>query len=316
MTSVDQITAGDICCSKRPLISIERESTLKQTLEILDKHQILSAPVLDSKTNVFLGFIDVLDIAGYTASFLDEADHEEYRASEFFNQNVEEILNFSDCNYCVSIPLTCSFMDMVRTFCNPRFKGRLHRVIVHNEENEIVNIITQSDILAIIAKHLDLFQDRGETRLKESRIHHRAVSVRIDDPFIDALHLLFNNRVSGVAMVDHEYKLEGNFSASDLRGLQPSSFRLCTSSVLHFLSKGTKQSGQLHNTILCSVREEQTLAEIIRLMVEQHLHRVYVVSDSGHSEGVITIGDIIRLTQPKNPRKRKQEEITKSKNKA
>lgn len=71
----------------KPLVVIEAGHTLQQAMELLAEHDILGAPVVQSKTQTgaFLGFIDVLDIAGYIlqryhldpdkvvdASFVDE----------------------------------------------------------------------------------------------------------------------------------------------------------------------------------------------------------------------------------------------------
>ncbi len=39
----------------------------------------------------------------------------------------------------------------------------------------------------------------------------------IDTDFADALRILFDNKVSGIALVDHEGRLSGYLSASDLR---------------------------------------------------------------------------------------------------
>jgi CBS domain-containing protein len=39
----------------------------------------------------------------------------------------------------------------------------------------------------------------------------------VSTPFAEALETLFKNRISGLALVDHEFKLSGNLSASDLR---------------------------------------------------------------------------------------------------
>jgi CBS domain-containing protein len=41
--------------------------------------------------------------------------------------------------------------------------------------------------------------------------------VQIDAPFVDTLDTLFKNRISGLALVDQEFRLSGNLSASDLR---------------------------------------------------------------------------------------------------
>jgi len=68
---------------------------------------------------------------------------------------------------------------------------------------------------------------------------HSPIMIRIDSTFVDALDRLYKNRISGLALVDHEFKLSGNLSASDLRGMNPSAFDFFTGSTLQFLAKGT-----------------------------------------------------------------------------
>ena len=40
---------------------------------------------------------------------------------------------------------------------------------------------------------------------------------RIDAPFYEALEVLYNNKMSGIALVDNNGHIDANLSASDLR---------------------------------------------------------------------------------------------------
>ncbi len=53
--------------SIKPLVVIEKGHTVHDALALLAEHDILGAPVVESKTHTgaFLGFVDVLDLAGF-----------------------------------------------------------------------------------------------------------------------------------------------------------------------------------------------------------------------------------------------------------
>ena len=108
--------------------------------------------------------------------------------------------------------------DLVEVFSDPRNNRRLHRVGVLNHKKEIVNVISQSDVIGFAYKHIDSIpSELGKSTVKEMQLRQALISVRIDTPFIDTLETLFRNRISGLALVDDEYRLCGNLSASDLR---------------------------------------------------------------------------------------------------
>jgi len=118
--------------------------------------------------------------------------------------------------------------------------------------------------------------------------------ISIDTPFVDALETLFCHRISGLALIDQEYHISGNFSVGDLRGMKPYGFEYFTGSVLQFLAKGTSSRGPI-GTI--QVDEYTTFGEVVKLLDEQHLHRVFVSDGSNHPLGQISLGDIlVKLT--------------------
>jgi len=115
--------------------------------------------------------------------------------------------------------------------------------------------------------------------------------VRIDSPFSDALQILYLNRVSGIALVDQEGHLRGNFSASDLRGILPDSFHMFYGSTLHFLCKGTQSYPKVPKSCL----DTTTLGTALGMLVENHVHRLYIVDELDHPIGIVSLSDIIAV---------------------
>lgn len=97
---------------------------------------------------------------------------------------------------------------------------------------KLVNVISQSDIVAFAAKHLPLLDEvlrdlirivahakSGRELSDDPGLIRSPIMLTLETPFAEALETLYRNRVSGLALVDHEFKLSGNLSASDLRVL-------------------------------------------------------------------------------------------------
>ncbi len=75
-----------------------------------------------------------------------------------------------------------------------------------------------------------------------------------------------------------------------MRGITPKTFGELDRSVLAFLSR----TGQL--APVRSVSESTMLHDVIKIMAEERLHRLYIASDAeGAIRGVVTLSDIIRL---------------------
>ena len=60
-------------------------------------------------------------------------------------------------------------------------------------------------------------QRQANQTLSAFKFFRPLILTRIDSPFVETLDILYKNKISGLAMVDHEFHLRGNFSASDLR---------------------------------------------------------------------------------------------------
>jgi len=283
------------------LIWFDSETSLRNALQTLESNNVLSAPVLDRQVGSFLGFVDVLDIAGYilyawnhysSSLTSDNWRERNYARNEFFDTQVKEILNFSRMDASVAIPKKAPVRDLIRLFCDPKRANRQHRMGVLDENSKLINVISQSDVVTFASKHLNLLPKRVALHsVKQLGLLHAIVMVRLDSTFYEALQVLYHNRISGIALVDENGRISTNMSASDLRGINQKSFNYFTHSTLNFLSKGT-MSG-LNAPISCS--EETLFPQVIQLIHSNNIHRLYITTGNGIPIGVISMGDIIQL---------------------
>jgi CBS domain-containing protein len=281
---------------RRDLISIPSRGNVSDALRLMELENILSLPVIDHDVNKFIGFIDVLDIAGYVLALWrkisPELDEKRFPADMYMNHSVSEVLNFSHWNYPVFISENASMRELLAMLNEPKYHQRLHRVAVVRD-SKVVNVISQSDILGFVYENVKLIPDiLANKTLEELKFVRPLIYVRIDSPFVDALEILYKNKISGLALVDNEFHLRGNFSASDLRGMSPTSFHYFNGSVLMFLAKGTHSSGSRPSL---DTPPTTTLREAILSLKRNKIHRIYVADQSDRPLGLVTISDVISV---------------------
>lgn len=294
---------------------LHANSTVGEAMRLLARHDLLSAPVVDPTSLRFLGFVDVLDITGYVlASYSAHADDTKFLKEELLGEEVSHILNFSRCDDRVLIEETSSVGSLLKLFCAPRFRHRLHRVAVtaspksEEEPPMVTDVVSLSDIVGLAVEKADLLPPEKANRpIGQLHVIKPIICVRMDSAVVDALDILFRNKVSGIALVDDGGRVTGNLSASDLRGLKPDSFSYFEGSVLQFFVKGlprdrsppkkaTSQrsiSGPGRPPVTCT--REATLLECLQLLVSENVHRIYVVDnlESLHIYGVVSMSNLI-----------------------
>jgi len=300
---MSETTVEDLVFARdsRELIFVDVGTTVGHTMNVMKLHDVLSVPVVEKKSKTFLGFVDVLDIACWVLKVWRSrsvaVDEIHFPADDVFEKPVEEILNLSHANPIAYIPANASLYELIQLFLDPKAHHRLHRVAVTDEKDEIINVVSQSDLVSFADSHInDLPEIRRDALLGDLRgLIHTPIMVRIDAPFIDALECLCRNKISGLALVDHEYKLSGNFSVSDLRGMNPLAFDFFYGSTLQFMCKGTSTKAKITQ----SLGPGNTFGEAIKRLKEEHIHRLYIVTETAHPVGFLSLIDVIaRLVIP------------------
>jgi len=299
-------------------LTIRSDLTIRRTLDTLNVHDLIALPVTHYETGKFLGFVDVLDIMAFLLSTwrirgASIWDPSHFPAAKFFETPIAQVINFSGQDGTYVIRESASIGELIHLFCIPVLHRRLHRVAVissggqgkgktrkaQKSEEKIINVLTQSDLVALLfrQRHL-LSSELLKGTVKSLHLSRPCISVRLDSPFVDALDTLVRNHISGLALTDHEFHFSGSFSASDLRGAKLDTFTFFDHSVTAFLAKGTSSRGK-GPAIRCGV--SSTLEEVLRFVVTERIHRIFVSDEFDHPIGVISLGDILTLVNFEGP---------------
>jgi len=274
---------------KRELIVVNKYDTLKHALDILSKEKLLSLPVVANRQ--FYGFLDVLDIVRCALNVWKKEsialDETHFPTDKLFNMKVIDALAPSNPVY---IHETSTVGDAIEVFRSTKNASHLRRLAVIRK-GLVVNVISQSDIIKFAAKHIDSLPPKlVNLQLGNIKGFIRSpIMVRIDSPFVEALHILFSNNISGLALVDHQFKLAGNLSASDLRGLNVLAFDFFMGSTLQFMVKGTSESPKAAQHL----EEGNTFGEVLQLLATEKLHRLYITDENDHPIGFASLIDVI-----------------------
>ena len=133
-------------------------------------------------------------------------------------------------------------------------------------------------------------------------------SVSRDTPLQEAVQLLSDHHISGLAVLDDQGRLLGELSEQDLMvresGFQPGPYLLLLDAVIYLRNplhwdKEVHQVlgsrvGELMNSHPHSCSADLPLPSAARLLHERSTQRLFVLDADQHPIGVLTRGDVVR----------------------
>eukprot|EP01098_Paradermamoeba_levis_P003107 TRINITY_DN1448_c0_g1_i1.p1 TRINITY_DN1448_c0_g1~~TRINITY_DN1448_c0_g1_i1.p1 ORF type:complete len:360 (+),score=102.24 TRINITY_DN1448_c0_g1_i1:89-1081(+) len=287
------------------LIVVETNHNLEKALLLLSKNKILSAPVFDVENNQFIGFVDMFDVLSLllknytTEKEIQQAegkviklrtwssDFEELhkRSASVFNLKANQISNASGLNPFLFVSPEEKLPALLFIFQ----KG-VHRVALTDDHGRVKNIITQSNVIQFLAKNSAELGSKGNRLLSELGFANKKIVTVLEDvSAVHAFHLMKENRVSAVGVVNHSGQLIANISISDLRGLTVDNFASLTLSVSEYLNQFKEKKP------LAILKEDSTLQEAILKLSSLKVHRLWVLDDLGRPAGLVSLTDVIVL---------------------
>jgi CBS domain-containing protein len=118
-------------------------------------------------------------------------------------------------------------------------------------------------------------------------MHGDAITIRVDAPLKDAVRLLDEHHIHGLAVVDASGDVVGVLSQTDLvraRATEHMWARWPSLAVKHVMTSPA---------VTC--RPDCPVAEAVQMMETRHIHRVIVVDEGGTKPiGVFSTSDVIR----------------------
>jgi len=171
----------------------------------------------------------------------------------------------------------------------------LHRVPVVGDDGKVVNVISQSTIIALLATQnfTDIKSIRDYPTLGSSPV----LSVNCNSSVISTYRSMDKHKVSGIAIVDNDGRMVGVTTGKDLK---------------HFIRNPTLEALDMNifdnvkairnddietrpGTI--SVFENDTLKIVIQLLAATRVHRIFVMNNEQEFKPlrVLSISDILKF---------------------
>jgi len=163
-----------------------------------------------------------------------------------------------------------------------------------SEDGLLYGILSQSDVVNFLASNTTKLDLKGDPPLRSrtSQLYRdNVITVHSNQNCLDAFSTLYLHRILGVAVVDDDYKLIGNLSASDFRGALTEDFA-------EFLKKPVSHLLRLQKRRIVSCLPSARLSEILSLLKNEKVHRVYIVDDSDRPVGILSLTEIIQILRP------------------
>jgi len=277
------------------VIIINHNASVRIALHLLSENNVYSCPVWNDNEKQFIGVIDLIDIVEFIATNFDQiALGNSYRSSlieqssKLDETEVSAVVGISGQDL-VPVPDNVKLPQVIQLLTDKQ----VHRVFVFSDSTTITNIITQSAIVEYLTT-LDL-ADFGRATIKELNLGSSPVfTVDITEKTIAAFRTLRNQKIYAVAVCNQGI-LVATISAKDVRFICSSTdnFRLLYSPISEFLSDVRHSEVNIKNpSIVC--KETDSISSILGKLVENRIHRIFVVDELSKPTKIITLTDIMK----------------------
>jgi len=285
---------------------VEDDDILLTLMEKMKKHNITSLPVRDTKTKRFVGIVDVLDLATFAITKFSTVQTQAYEAYQqmesFAKTKVKYLLDLSGRNKWTTLNERRPFSELVKALSD----RHTHRVGIVNDRNEVVGLVSQSAVVRYfyaIRKSLDegLKAVLAEKVEDWYHIHQQKLyAISYNDHVYDAFRKIWELQVSGLAVVDENGHLVANISASDIKRTR---YYPIIGQMVKDLYKPIKEFLRIpepgkpfkkKDHVPFFVHKGETMEKALEIIVENNIHRVFVVDNHRKPIAVISLCDILR----------------------
>jgi len=293
------------------LVSLTVDDTISDALGMLSSRNILSAPVIDNKTQQgpqqkILGFVDYLDMLVFaikqcTKTLTDLSSGEsrslttddmwmiKKRTKDFKLGSVLDVIDLSKRNPYYAISGDTTLQQAITEYLTD-----LHRVGVLDNNGNLIGILTQWDVLKFLSSSPDYLKKFPEfTKAASKNKSLNIVTIPIDTKAYDAFMSMYDNGVTSLAVTDKNGKLCCAFSASDLKGLKEKDFESLTKPIHEYIGDIRKQQGMDPHFVVCAT-PNTPMNEIFSKMTKSNVHRVFMVDNDNKPSGVFSLTDTLQ----------------------
>ena len=283
--------------AKEKIITVQSEDAPSVGFETLIENHILSAPVVVKGSTKCPGFFDIREAVKYILPSRP-------------TKEMDTIVPWT------SITRTTSYIAALHPFVSVKEDDTLlkilpklvhnHRLAVVDTTGKMVNIISQSDMIAMLMGFKDdaalvTLMDRPLGECKGMGTHP-VITVQENSSVYECVMFMNEKNLSGIGICDKEGVLLANTSCSDLKSalkhaLRGESGRLIDYPIIDF-QNAIRREKDIDNhfrttAAVVKVASSTTLSHLIGRLNVMRIHRVFMCDEAGAPTSVISISDIL-----------------------
>lgn len=292
-TFLNSKTSYDVLPVSYRLIVLDTSLLVKKSLNVLLQNNIVSAPLWDSQTSRFAGLLTSSDFINVIQYYFSNPD-------KFELVDKLQLSGLKDIEKAIGVePLDTASIHPSRPLfeaCLKMMGSRSRRIPLIDKDEEthreiVVSVLTQYRILKFVALNCRetnfLKRPIGELDIISGK---SIKSCRMTTPVIDVIQLLTEGGVSSIPIVDDNGALINVYEAVDVLGLiKGGIYNDLSLSVGEALMR---RSDDFEGVYTCTRNDK--LSTIMDNIRKSRVHRFFVVDESAHLVGVLTLSDILR----------------------
>lgn len=287
-------TSYDVLPLSYRLITFDTSLLVKKSLNTLILNGIVSAPLWDSKSSTFAGMLTTSDYINVIQYYWQNSDA--FKQIDKFRLNslrdVEKAIGVAPIETIYADPHRSLYEALRRMLVSRARRIPLVDVDPETGRQLVVSVITQYRILKFVAINVTETQMLRKP-LKDLNLgtYDNVATARMETPVIEVIiEMLVKRSISSVPIVDDDRVVLNVFEAVDvitiIKGGAYDDLNLSVGEAL------MKRSDDFAGIYTCTVDDRlDTIFDTIR---RSRVHRLVVVDDSNHLQGILTLSDILQ----------------------
>lgn len=286
------------------VISVNANESVTKVLHALTENNIFCVPVVDN--GKIVGLIDMVDIVSYVVDVVGKSEGSgesaaylrQVEEAHLNSQRNDHVAGISKKNKFCPVTAGTSLLDAMKVMTD----AHVQRLPVVSVDFQLKNFVTQSAIIAFLAKHVDELGDFVDKTLAQLGFKPKEViSISVDRPTIEAFRLINEKKITGIPVMDTDGTMITNISCSDLRDVatDPRLFEYLHMPLDSFIPimkshinpKKESSMNVMYPKISCKF--ETTLRTVLGKLAATKIHRIYITDEHDNPVGIVSLIDII-----------------------
>jgi len=302
---LEQTHVEDLIPKQQTMVVVDSRDPVPKVFKTLVAHNISSAPVKNSDTQEYYGFIDLVDIIALIVKIVESQENRHSgktpEPEDFYSllEQVERfdltyastIVDLSKRNQMCPVKGKTTLLEAIRVIVS----SGPHRLPILSTGYEIVNILSQSTIVQWLNTNINNIGPIKDKSIRELGLGFKTVvSVDIDDVAVNAFKRMTEHNVSSVAVVDSDNVLLSNVSSKDIKAIEADALFTKLYSTLSEFVNATHRHDKNEGVPAFYLHDTATYGEVVHKLAKLKIHRIYLVDEEKHPIGVISLGDVLK----------------------